>query len=355
MANRLLSLAICGCLCFWQLPQAAEADGYPPFGAWAYGSGTSHFATWHRSSWGRWGHGFHHFHPRRVWTTGHYGWGGYGNVSFRVTTRYGGFVRPVFRPVYTSYVYPTYVFPTYTTSCGVWPVSYPVYDLSCYDDVYFGSPTYSVHFGTSYAGTSPQVGGFSQDLASQISAADISTSESLVATYVKQAGATGDAQIPADLLAAADAIFEAGGYSQAATAYARLNVQFGSSDLIFGRRFVAQIASGDFDQAAVIAASAEAAGFQLSAADLPGGSTDQLFSQALERREALTERLAAEALVRPSQPEPLQVLGLWLQLAGDMQRAEMFFDMARQLSTEVGLSPELELLPVPQTEFVSIE
>lgn len=78
-------------------------------------------------------------------------------------------------------------------------------------------------------------------------------------------------EIPHELLAAADALLQAGGYREAATAYAQLNVRYGSNNEIFTRRFVAQIAAGDIRQAAIVLASAQAAGFPLQPSDLPAG------------------------------------------------------------------------------------
>ena len=159
--------------------------------------------------------------------------------------------------------------------------------------------------------------------------------------------------IPDDLLAAADAIMQAGGYRQAGAAYAALNIRYGSSDLIFGRRFIAQVASGDLEQAAVVLASARAAGFQLNPQELPGGDLKQLFGPNQPQIAAMTERLAEQALAQPTASEPLEMIGEWQNLAGDRLRSRMFLAMAAELSNQTAPSePTLDLSP---SAFVSLE
>lgn len=169
--------------------------------------------------------------------------------------------------------------------------------------------------------------------------------------------------IPPQLLAAADAIMQAGGYRQAATAYAQLNVRYGSNNEIFSRRFVAQVASGDFSQAVVILASAQAAGFQLQASDLPNGQLAALLAGRSEEVTQLTERLASEALSTSNSLESMQLMGAWLTMSGDDSRAALFLAMADRLSSEghpvpVGdLQLVAEELPKPRSKsaYISLE
>ena len=103
-----------------------------------------------------------------------------------------------------------------------------------------------------------------------------STIPTSTASYSSSSSPTSISDIPAPLLKAADAVFEAGGYRQAATAYAQLHVQYGSSDQIFERRFVAQVACGDYDQAAVVLASAQGAGFAIERWTIADSDWNQL-------------------------------------------------------------------------------
>lgn len=141
--------------------------------------------------------------------------------------------------------------------------------------------------------------------------------------------------IPLQLLDSADAILRAGGYRPAATAYAQLNVRYGSSDVIFTRRFVAQIACHDWDQAAVVLASAEVAEYHISREVLPaGGLLAELLPGSYQQVAELTERLAAWVLTAPDQHEAMRMMGVWLQLSGDDSRAALFFTMAAQFLQE---------------------
>jgi hypothetical protein len=142
-------------------------------------------------------------------------------------------------------------------------------------------------------------------------------------------------------------MFRVGGYRHAATAYAQLHVQYGASDLIFGRRFVAQIAGGDFDQAAVVLASADSAGFHIQSLDLPGGDLNSLFDGDGEAVLRATEKLAAHALARTDDAEVMRTIGVWLQLRGDYERSSTFLAMAEQLNAESLPLPMTDELPAP--------
>lgn len=171
--------------------------------------------------------------------------------------------------------------------------------------------------------------------------------------------------IPASHLAAADAIFQAGGYRQAATAYAQLHVRYGSSDQIFERRFVAQVACGDFDQAAVVLASAQGAGFPIERLVTTTSDQSQLFAGHPDLVRAWTERLAQHALQVGGQRESLEMMATWLNVTGQPQRAGLFLALAERLSLEADDSTnsatsvaEVEELPLPprsKSSLVSLE
>ncbi|MEO8270743.1 MAG: hypothetical protein ABI557_13550, partial [Aureliella sp.] len=228
--------------------------GHPHWGGGWYGHGH------------HWRGGYGHYHGYgsygslgiygpNVWGVG-YGWGGYSGLGYQ-----SWYTRPF---GYSSY-YANYYVPRVT--------------------YYAPSPTYYVPSATYYVPdyvpsvNVPSVIDYAPDCCVPSCCDDcLSNSQSSIdnwpslvtagtVTYSVPARAPADASvaltIPASLLASADAIFQAGGYRQAATAYAQLNVRYGSSDQIFARRFVAQVACGDFDQAAVVLASAQGAGFPI--------------------------------------------------------------------------------------------
>jgi len=171
--------------------------------------------------------------------------------------------------------------------------------------------------------------------------------------------------IPALYLAAADAIFQAGGYRQAATAYAQLHVRYGSSDQIFERRFVAQVACGDYDQAAVVLASAQGAGFPIERLVTTDSDLSQLFASHPELVQAWTESLAQHALQADGERESLEMMATWLNVTGQPQRAGLFLAMAERMSLEAAAPTppatsvvEMEELPLPprsKSALVSLE
>lgn len=171
--------------------------------------------------------------------------------------------------------------------------------------------------------------------------------------------------IPASLLASADAIFEAGGYREAATAYAQLHVRFGSSDQIFERRFIAQVACGDFDQAAVVLVSAQGAGFPIERLTTFASDQSQLFAGHPDLVQAWTERLAQHALQANGERESLEMVATWLNVTGQPERAGLFLAMAERMSLETddptnSATPiaQMEVLPLPprsKSALVSLE
>lgn len=136
--------------------------------------------------------------------------------------------------------------------------------------------------------------------------------------------------VPEEILNAADDIFRAGGYREAATAYAQLTVRYGASELLYTRRFLAQVANGDVEQAIVVASTAELAGMQIGRNTLPGGSLSGLGldEETIAMRK---EDLAKHAYHLADDADSLFAVASWLHLAGDDERAEVFLARARQL------------------------
>ncbi len=335
--------------CFFSLCLTCQLlpAGYPPFGAWAYGSGwhtTGHLGHWH---------GRAVYAQRGVYRSSYSPWG---YTTVRTRSVYRPFAYTSYPSWYTSYSfyapivsYPTYYVPTYAVPTVVWPTYYsvPVYPSYCTAAASTTSGLPSVIALASSQATTSAV-----HVASN-SAADSAATQGQPVAIDYGVASEASSAIPESLLSAADAIFRAGGYREAATAYAQLNVRYGSSDQIFGRRFVAQVASGDLDQAAVILASAKAAGFRLDAAELPAGNLLGIFDGDSRKVALLTEQLAAHAMSASTEQEPLELVGQWLSLAGDQQRANLFLSMAARMQEST--SRESLPTPLPKTELVSLE
>ncbi len=358
---------VCGFLCLSAACNTSPAGwGFPTHGAWAYGSGcggygtsywgghhgwstTSYYRTSYRSSLATtsWGHGLgrvRSFYPRTTWYA----------TTLSIPTLRASFYYPraTVAPVYCAPTYhylPTYYQPThYWAPTYSWPTcsTLPNYSVNYVNPLCLNA--LPAHTGSSvvlaaHATDSSQVG--------RLVTVDNPATQLVVNT------------IPPQLLATADAILQAGGYRQAATAYAQLHVRYGSSNAIFTRRFVAQIASGDFDQAAVVLASAQAAGFQLQPSELPASQLATLLPGRSQEVDRLTERLAAQALSSNNEREALQLMSAWLGLSGDESRAGLFLAMAERLSNEGQPAlagdeqPIAEELPSPRSksEYVSLE
>lgn len=147
--------------------------------------------------------------------------------------------------------------------------------------------------------------------------------------------------VPPELLAAADAIFSAGGFRDAAQAYARLSVRYGVDDVLSTRRFVALVACGDCEQAAVVTESSAAANLFFDATHLPGGQLTTLYGSQAAKIAEHGDLLAKYALSHADQALPLSMVGTWLTLNGQSDRARLFFDRAAQ----IGDDPEIASRP----------
>lgn len=371
-----LRSVILGCSLILQTvcSQSSSAGwGFPAYGAWAYGSGCGSY-SFHSSYWGgypRWsGASFYRTHYRGV---GYSTWGHslsrirscYPRSTWYSTTFSYPFVR-------TSFYYPSPYVASINCAPVTWAPSFYYFQPTYYQPIDDCLPSYtwpncSVLPDHSVNYINPL--GFYQSqpvVGSPVSLPTHSTFNAAgqpmaVDSSLSTQPMTGT--IPPQLLAAADAILQAGGYRQAATAYAQLNVRYGSSNEIFTRRFVAQVASGDHNQAAVILASAQAAGFQLQASDLPNGQLAALLPGKSEEVTQLTEKLASEALSTSQPLESMQLMGAWLTLSGDDSRAALFLAMADRLSSEGQSVPvgDLQLvaeeLPKPRSKsaYISLE
>lgn len=140
--------------------------------------------------------------------------------------------------------------------------------------------------------------------------------------------------LPSALLRSADAIFAAGGYQQAASAYAHLTVHYGNHDELAVRRFVALVASGDCDQAAVLFELATSTGQQLAINALPVGGLAELYGEYADSRTAHADFLAEYALRHPHDHSALAMVGTWLELDAQSERAQPFLESARRLAAD---------------------
>ncbi len=344
MANRML-VSVVLLLGAGLLPTkpVQAGDGWPPFGAWAYGSGRSAvYVGHHRGHIGHFGH-FRHFHRPRVY--------GFSSVAYWPSTFYYGAY-----PSYANYyVRPSYSFVYSNYGCG-WPVVYQSFSLPVITPVYSAPvvvPSFSPVCATVDVAPVSQLASVQprQLPLPDLKPSSLMQNAALQPTnldrprqkvqFVSTALATGPQTVPADMLEAADSILRAGGYREAATAYAQLSVRYGACDDLFVRRFVAQVASADFEQAKVIAASAQLAGFHLQRSNLPAGSLaglglDNEFVSA--RSEAMASQIYREA-----DAESLATLGHWMHLVGDEQKSQVFLAGAAQLASldlQIGASQD---------------
>lgn len=358
-------LAAAACLAAVGMPNQVQADGWPPFGAWAYGTGyparTIHGHGHHRSvvrTWGGYGHfGYssvrypfpHHFyrhHVRRPIVVRSY-------VSYPLLHSYC-----FYRPVVT---YPVVSYPVLT-----YPVVVPTYSWPLCAAPATMAPVSTV----STAGLSSSLAGQSLDsFEADSMLARVSLSPStrvshkvrLAAAALPESGtnlstqdSTVSPELPAKLLELVDTMVKLGAYREAGSAYARLSLRYGSSEALLLRRYVAQVLSDDLNQAEVIVNLAQAGGQTLDASSLPGGSLETFLGSAV-LIDTATERLAARALEAPGDPIPLRSIATWLKLKGDESRSAMFLARAEQLGEQAQPAPSLELSPSTPVEYVTVD
>ncbi len=328
---------------------AAQA-GHP------WGMGHGHFHHGHHGHHGHYGHHGHHhglgygsygsgaIYPSSLWS-GSYAWSGYRGLGYsRIGYSGWGYPNWYVRPAgYTSFyanisrpmtIYPRLAY--YEPIATYYAPSYYDYAPSYYDY----TPSYCLPKAVEYE---PAVV-VPSDYAPAYCDTCAATSASAVESELLLSSANSHA-IPDELLASADAIFQAGGYQQAATAYAQLHVRYGSSNLIFGRRFIAQVACGDYDQAAVVLVSAQGAGFPIDRSLASTSDWSQLLAPQADAIGGWTESLAQHALqvqgqhgaLQADQHESLELMATWLNLTGQPERAGLFLAMAERLATEGNL------------------
>ena len=271
-----------------------------------------------------------------------YGGMGYGSCWPRTSFYYRSYA-PSY---YTNYSYytPTYYAPTYYA-----PSCYSTYVTPViYSNVYSAFPSCVVTPSVSsvpvasYAVKKPVTNSVPFRLASQpIQHIQHGTQvPAAVGRYVLAQDTTSALDTaPEELIAAADAILAAGGYRQAAQAYAQIVVKHGNSDRLVTRRFIAQVANGDYDQAAVVVELAVANGNRISSSDLPQGDLKIVLGDSNGLIGTRSESLAANALQKSDDVVPMLTVAHWLALSGDNERADLFKARAEQMKiveVEVG-------------------
>lgn len=358
---------------------SAVAGGYPPFGAWAYGSGTPVYS--HAR--------FHRISP--VQPVGWYGptWGSYGNLGFAATTRvrtsvwyrpvrsyhfghpyhfgrpyhfgssfyYGPAYRyhwhrplvihsrPIVHPgFYYSYSLPVLYYQVYRPITYYQPPTY--YQPSCVANPDGAAWTFSVNAAPRI---DPSISSlddpWTRQVASSSGAGRMVTLVSDNSPHLEDL--THGSGVPDQLLDAADAILRAGGYREAATAYAQLSLRYGTTPHLLTRRFVAHVLGRDLNQAEVLVQLANVDNLHLDAAYLHVGGL-QAFLESPVLIEASSEALAARALSRDKDPTALRSIAQWLELARNHEKAAMFRLAAQQLENRELESRQLESPPASE-------
>lgn len=316
LSKSLLALSLAVVLLVTEARPAA-AHGFPPFGAWVYGSGVTASVRTRTVVRSR---------PSFC-----YGWGGYGNVGFSATTRirgrgfypgYSSFSYSVgypsyysYRPITYRYAFPSvYYYPTYT-----YPVYYPIQTFV---------PAFpSCSIGT----TNLKVAASLPTLVQKTSLPTAVQVSNTAQSNWNLVGTQPQTQTPPrDLLDAADAILTAGGYSEAAKAYAQLTLRFGSSQELLERRFISQILNRQFMQAEVVLQLAELENQQLSGGSLGNGGLPTMV-QSTWVLESATEALAKHALGNTKDPVALRTIATWLAMCGNEEKSQTFLNAAAKL------------------------
>ncbi len=272
-----------------------------------------------------------------------YGGLGYRGISYGVWPRTSFYYRSYAPVYYTNYSYytPTYFAPTYYPQPCYSTYVTPV----IYSSAYSGFPSCAVTPSVNslpvaaYTVKKPVTSAVPFRLASQPTQPIQGTQfQSPVGRYVLAQPSTSALDTaPEELIAAADAILAAGGYRQAAQAYAQIVVKHGNSDRLVTRRFVAQVANGDYEQAAVVVELAAANGNQINPGDLPNGDLQLAVGNSNGLIASRSEGLAANALQKSDDAVPMLAVAHWLALSGDNERANLFKARAEQMKqVEVG-------------------
>jgi hypothetical protein len=281
-----------------------------------------------------------------------YGYGGLGYSSFG----YGGcWPRTSYYVSYRSYAPVYYTNYSYRTPAYYAPSCYSTYYTPyiapvIYSNAYSGFPSCAVTPSVSslpiaaysvnkpVTSSNPVTNSVPVRLASQPIQQQVPQVKTPVRRFVVAQTSTASLDTaPEELIAAADAILAAGGYRQAAQAYAQIVVKYGNSDRLCTRRFIAQVANGDYEQAAVVIELAAANGNRLDRSGLPKGDLQIALGDSSGLIATRTESLAANALQKSEDAVPILTVANWLALSGDNQRADLFKARAEQMQqVEVG-------------------
>ena len=322
----------------WHGPHGFCGNGFSGYG---YGFGLNH----------------HSFRPS-IYNPG---WSSYSRASFY--SSYGGpgygsigygscWPRASYFASYRSYAPVYYTNYSYYTPSYYAPACYNTYytpNVSpvIYSNVYSGFPSCAVAPSSSslpmaaYSVKKPVTSSLPFRLASQ-PVQQVPQVQAPAGRYVlAQATSTSASALdtaPEELIAAADAILAAGGYRQAAQAYAQIVVKHGNSDRLVTRRFIAQVANGDFEQAAVVVELAGVNGNRIDRSDLPKGDLQIALGNSGDLIASRSEGLAANALQKSEDAVSMLSVAHWLALSGDEELSELFKARADQMQhVEVGL------------------
>lgn len=321
-------------------PQSGLANGWPPYGAWAYGSGiAAPGVARYRSVYRTGFRGNSYASVRASYRAfGSVGWSPNYSRYRVVTRRYSPvFYTPIhYFPRYYSVVYPAYS-AYYSCFPRVVPIAYPTFHYSTfrysYSPLLIGYGSYpcltmtAQPISVNFANQPPRSSRLTPSLAGQTNA----SKPQLVAP-----SPSASKQVPQKLLAAADAIFQAGGFRQAAVAYAQLSVRYDSTPELMTRRFACHVLNQDFGQAEVVVSLSEAMGISMSA-DFLG--QDNLNSIAAADMRRYSELLAQRALQKTQDSAALLSVGNWLALGNQPERAQLFIAASKKLISSPDTNP----------------
>lgn len=127
-----------------------------------------------------------------------------------------------------------------------------------------------------------------------------------------------------------DEQFRQGFRVAAARRFATLSQRFPGEPRLLTRRFVAQVASGEFRQAVIIFSLAEIFGHRITPERLPGQMLAGLGLQP-DEVQRITEQVARQALAADIDAATLHAVAAWLSLAGQQKSSAYFRSQAENL------------------------
>lgn len=360
----LLSCAIATLLFSSSFSTKAQAHGYPPFGAWAYGSAYPSYGyvrsrTVYRSRPVAW-HGAYGNYGFSATTRVRYRYGyrpyvGLGYPSYRLSYSYPGYYRASYRyvaPAIRYYAPVYYSVPVYTYPIISTPIV-PIYTSPAFCAAAPSSAVSTTQIGLLTKAANVQNAKAIQISQVPLNANGLPTSIARPTTKLVSTASASTARVPESLIDAADAIFKAGGFKEAARAYAELSVKFGSSAKLLERRLVSLVLNGDLAQAEIVVSLAEMQQIELRGHGL-GMRGLKSFVNSAVLYEAATESLAKRAFENPKDSLALKTIATWLRMSADHERANLFFAAAEALN-ESAISLKEVQHTVAKPELVSIE